>query len=201
MTTSRPASPPKCVAPVPLRAFQPAYASWTTAASDVSSSVGDKLNASQHGPPGEKRRLALQAPTSTLALLNILHRMTGHRLPEGHELFTPEAGSFVRVVGWREVSSRTGGAHLAYTILAAAPSAVHQYPHAEGMPPPASEARLVMRRYRDFVKLHATLSPHARQAGLTLPPLPSRITAIGRKLSPEVGAQRQRALHDWLNRV
>lgn len=126
--------------------------------------------------------------------------MTGHRVPEGHELSTPETGSFVRVVGWREVASRTGGAYLAYTILAAAPSANIQ-PCADGMPPPTSEARLVMRRYRDFVKLHATLTPYARQAGLTLPPLPSRLTALGRKLSPEVGAQRQRALHDWLSRV
>jgi len=198
MSTSAPCSPPKLRAAhtqIPLRAFQPAYASWTTAASDATT-ISDDRAIDRKPQHVTKRRFALRAPTSAELLLRVLHRVTGHAEPPAHELHAPEIGSLVRVLGWRQVSTSNGGAHLVYTILAAAPAQILGEKSAE-----LSEARLVMRRYRDFVKLHAVLAPHARRAGISLPALPSKLTAFGRRLSPEVGAQRQKALHEWLSLV
>ena len=146
-------------------------------------------NSMQQSDP--KRRLAVTAPAPATALLNLLHNMVGHSTCESAELMRPTAESVVKVIGWREVQSqRSRRSHLVYTILAAAPS--------EANPKETSDARLVQRRYRDFAKLHATLLPRARQAGISLPALPSKLTSLGRRLSPELGAQRQRALHAYL---
>jgi len=174
--------------PVPLRAFQPAYASFTTTASSEASSLTSEATAATKKPSDEpKRRLAVEAPTNSTVLLNLLHKMVGHAT-ESCEMMCVDPGSLVKVIGWREVPSQTSSrSHLVYTILAAAPSSSQ-----------TSEARLVQRRYNDFVKLQSALLPHARQAGLTLPALPSKLSSLGRRLSPAVGAQRQKALHCWL---
>lgn len=186
--------------PVPVRHLQPTYASWTTRGSDVASSVcGDE-------PPTvvalPKRRFALEASMNPQGLLKLLHKLTGHAEPLPTELGKIDAsGALVRVLGWREGKTRTGKAHLVYTVLAAAPSRLAGEAELKLPPSQLSEARLVHRRYRDFAKLHAALSPRARQAGLVLPALPSKLSAFGRQLSPEVGAQRQRLLHEWLSWV
>mmetsp|Transcript_69909 Transcript_69909/g.138525 ORF Transcript_69909/g.138525 Transcript_69909/m.138525 type:complete len:314 (-) Transcript_69909:359-1300(-) len=185
--------PPQLCEPVPLRAFQPCYASFTTTASSELSSASsvaeNDATKKQHGEQ-PKRRLAIQAPTTSVKLLGLLHRMVGHANCDPCKMMSPEAGSVVKVIGWREVPSQSvrNRSHLVYTILAAAPSGTQD----------TSEARLVQRRYSDFVKLHAALVPHARQAGLTLPALPSKLSSLGRRLSPAVGTQRQKMLHAWL---
>jgi len=133
-----------------------------------------------------------------VALLKLLHRMTGHAIPLDSELGQVESDSVVRVLGWRESRTRTGQAHLVYTVLASAPARLMREDERSQMPTELSEARLVHRRYRDFAKLHAVLAPRAKAAALALPALPSKLKAFGRNLSPEVGSERQRALHDWL---
>jgi len=189
--------------PVPVRAFVPTYASWTTAPSDLASerSGEENLDPCDLGDhTSKKRRFAVQAQVPSIALLKLLHRMTGHQIPLDCQLGRVGQDSVVRVLGWRESRTRTGQAHLVYTVLAAAPSRLMSEAEKKSFPD-LSEARLVHRRYRDFCKLHAALCPHAQRAGLLLPPLPSKISAFGRNLSPEVGAQRQKALHDWLSWV
>ena len=139
-----------------------------------------------------KKRLAVRAAAPAATLVSALEQTTGHGTSHPNSFHVPEAGSVVRVIGWRVVRSSRGGAHLAYTILSASASRTKKF---------WSEARLVPRRYRDFVKLHGILYPIAREAQVVLPPLPSKVAAFGRNLSPSVGAHRQRALHDWLQSV
>jgi len=138
-----------------------------------------------------KKRLAVTANAPPAALVSVLHQMTGHEVPSEGEVKLEE-DSIVRVLGWRVVQSSRGKSHLVYTILAA---------NASRDKSAMSEARLVQRRYRDFVKLHAALAPRARCAGLRLPSLPSKIVAFGRNLSPTIAMQRQKALHEWLSHV
>ena len=64
----------------------------------------------------------------------------------------------------------------------------------------AQGARLVQRRYRDFNKLHTSLAPVAKSAGVPLPALPTNKT-FGRNLSEEFAAQRQAALQGWITMV
>jgi len=178
--------------PLPIRATQPSYASFSTSASLSSSGSSCALKHDIKDAAGPKKRFAVAAPALPPALLCVLHRLTGHEAPLACEVnMRPEDGSVVRVLGWRAVQSRSGGSsHLVYTILAASPSS---------STPGVSEARLVQRRYRDFAKLHTALAPVARAARVALPALPSKMVAFGRNLSTAIGMQRQRALHEWLS--
>jgi len=64
----------------------------------------------------------------------------------------------------------------------------------------AQGARLVQRRFNEFVSLHHELTPIARRAGVPLPPLPTSLT-LGRKLSEEFAVQRRAALQQWISLV
>lgn len=131
---------------------------------------------------------------SATSLLNHLHTLTGHKEPVSGEIRALETGSVVKVLGWRQVE-KSGDTHLVYTILAASKPRKGEATAADER----SEARLVQRRYRDFAKLHAALAPLARNAGLALPSLPSKLT-FGKSLAA-IGAQRKEALHEWLGWV
>lgn len=166
-------------APVAIRSFQPAYASWHT-----STSAG--LSGEEKQP---HTRFAVCAPDiSATSLLKHLHKMTGHNEPVDGEIRALDHDSVVKVLGWRAVE-KNGSHFLVYTILAASRQETSSH----------SEARLVQRRFRDFAKLHAALVPRARSAGLLLPALPSKMT-FGRSLDA-IGAQRKETLHVWLSSV
>ena len=87
------------------------------------------------------------------------------------------------------IGSRT---HRAYDILTV--SNMHDKENAQA-------CRLVQRRYSEFVILREALQPVARRRGLTLPPLPSKVWALGRGLSPRLANGRQQALQAWLTWV
>jgi len=173
--------PPKPTAPIPVRAFQPAYASWHT------STTASDEDRKPH------QRFAVKADISATSLIKHLHTLTGHREPLHGELRALESGSIVKVLGWTTIEKH-GATHVVYTILSACAGE-----KACEAGQKSSEARLVQRRYRDFAKLHAALTPIAREAHLTLPALPSKLT-FGRSYAA-IGSQRKEALHDWLGWV
>ena len=103
------------------------------------------------------------------------------------------------LIGERRSATTTGcgggaegaviGSHRAYDILTV--SNMHDKENAQA-------CRLVQRRYSEFVILREALQPVARRRGLTLPPLPSKVWALGRGLSPRLANGRQQALQAWL---
>lgn len=179
MTMIMNASPPAPRAPIAIRTFQPSYASWNT-----STTASDE----ERKPP--MRYAVCAQDISATSLLKHLHKLTGHKEPVSGEIKAVETGSVVKVLGWRQVEQK-GDSHLVYTILAAS------RPRKDASD--TSEARLVQRRYRDFAKLYAALTPISRDAGLALPSLPSKLT-FGRSPAA-IGAQRKEALHEWLGWV
>lgn len=174
------AFPPSCHEPIAVRALQPTFTSFNTSSSDEA-----------------QPRVAFRAKgfSSQMRLLDYLKRTADVQLPTkaddvaptNNELRTDDA--IVKVLGWR-----THGNHVVYTVLAAA-----RVDGADGEQL-ESEARLVQRRFRDFVKLHEQLAPHASAAGLKLPALPSKLASLVNS-NDTLGAQRKAALHEWLGAV
>lgn len=173
------ASSPKrvgAVQPTAMRAFHPAFASFTSASSE------------ENQPP----RVAYRASNiSGPHILELLQAKAEAAIPaKGDDVVPYDCcaeldGAVVKVLGWRTAES---GKHVVYTILAA--SRCND----------GSEARYVQRRFKDFSKLHDALVPHARRAGVRLPALPSKLSSL--VVAPEaLGAQRKVALHEWLGLV
>ena len=146
-----------------------------------------------------------------MAAIQDILRLDGRPLEQqASELTSGASRHVVEVVGHvlcEDEGRKVDPPHLEYVILSAttllppsaadAPPAAAR-PHAGATSP--SHTGIVQRRFSEFDRLRAALQPVARQAGLSLPALPSKLR-LRRNVSSDFAARRQEGLQQWLGRV